>query len=127
MPALTHRSPMTAHLPTDPERNSSTTNHNAHCSRACKIAIGTIIPLVFLAVVFTITFMVWGRPYLARRRREKSEKAIAREKLEEREEESSVGGSDVSTLDGGVGAREERRVEEGHEHDHALAMIAARP
>ncbi|KAL8782370.1 MAG: hypothetical protein Q9213_005448 [Squamulea squamosa] len=108
--------------------SESNPNHKANCSRTCTVALATIIPIVFLTLIFTIAFLVWGKPYLARRRQEKAEREAVKDKLAE---EESVGSSDVSSLDGDVhrlneermekGRREQaRRREEGHEHDHVF-------
>lgn len=114
-------------------------HHSGHCSRACTIALATVIPIVFLILILSIAFLVWGRPHLERRRRAKEEEEATKRKLGD--EESVTGGSDVSSFDGQVlrrgeerdtdeirreEVRRERRVEEGHEHDHVLAMIHAR-
>ncbi|KAI4272281.1 MAG: hypothetical protein L6R38_006662 [Xanthoria sp. 2 TBL-2021] len=114
-------------------------NREGHCSRSCTIALATVLPIVFLALILTIVFLAWGKPYLARRRQQKMESEAAKKKLGD---EESVGSSDVSSLDGDVhrlneegkqearglrGDGEVRREESGHEHDHVLAMIGARP
>ncbi|KAL8677287.1 MAG: hypothetical protein Q9186_006274 [Xanthomendoza sp. 1 TL-2023] len=117
---------------THPERTSS--GHKINCTRTCTIALATIVPIVFLLLIFAIAFLAWGQPYLQRRRREKAEREAVREKVGD---EGSMGvGSDVSSFDGEVfrlnevaekgeeGRREERHE---HEHDHVLAMIGARP
>ncbi|KAI4108094.1 MAG: hypothetical protein LQ339_002366 [Xanthoria mediterranea] len=116
------------------------TGRKGHCSRLCTIALATIFPIILLALIATIAFLAWGKPYLAQRRQQRMEREAAEKKLGD---EESVAESDVSSLDGDVhrlneegrhGARairgdEERRDmrrEEGHEHDHVLAMIGAR-
>ncbi len=86
-------------------------------------------------------YFAWGNAYLQRRRSGAEERELERRKIGD---EESVTSSDISTLDGevlstaeqrsdevgrrelGVDTRRERRVEEGHKHDHVLAMIAAR-
>ncbi|KAL9603090.1 MAG: hypothetical protein Q9179_002333 [Wetmoreana sp. 5 TL-2023] len=135
-------------VPNTAEHNSNVTNHNAHCDRSCTIALATVLPAIALIIIGTITYLAWGRPYLERRKRDREERQRVERKLGGGEEES-VASSDVSSLDGGVhGLNEERteegrdegraevvretrtqtrRVKEGHEHDHVLAMIVARP
>ncbi|KAL8755891.1 MAG: hypothetical protein Q9199_003318 [Rusavskia elegans] len=133
--ALIHRGVM-AVPNTHPKYQPS---REGHCSRSCTIALATVLPIVFLALVLTIVFLAWGKPYVARRRQQKMEGEAAKKKLGD---EESVGSSDVSSLDGdvhrlneegrrdasgGEGRRDMRREETGHEHDHVLAMIGARP
>ncbi|KAL8720134.1 MAG: hypothetical protein Q9225_002949 [Loekoesia sp. 1 TL-2023] len=142
MPALSlNLHPRMMAVPNASERPK---NHHGRCSRTCTIALATIIPIVFIALTLSIAFLVWGKPYLQRRRRAREEEEARRNKLGD--EESVTGNSDVSSLDGEVlrrgeerreemgremrreeTRRETRRVEEGHEHDHILAMITARP
>lgn len=116
------------------------TSREGHCSRSCTIALATIFPILLLTLIATIAFLAWGKPYLARRRQRTMEREAAGKKLGD---EESVAESDVSSLDGDVhrlneerreearamggdGERREVRREEGHEHDHVLAMIGAR-
>ncbi|CAO1604680.1 hypothetical protein XANCAGTX0491_008224 [Xanthoria calcicola] len=116
------------------------TGREGHCSHSCTIALATIFPIILLALIATIVFLAWGKPYLARRRQQKREMEAAGKKLGD---EESVAESDVSSLDGNVhrlneegrhearavrgdGVRRDMRREEGHEHDHVLAMIGAR-
>ncbi|KAL8667039.1 MAG: hypothetical protein Q9202_000961 [Teloschistes flavicans] len=138
-------------VPNSPEHNSSTTNQIARCSHSCSIALGTVLPIIALAVILTMAYFVWYVPKQAQLRRQRADEERIRKKLGGREEEEeSVASSDVSSLDGQVhGLNEEsrgegkmemgrqtqkqqqqqqtRKVEEGHEHDHVLAMITARP
>lgn len=125
-------------VPNTPERNSNTTNHLSRCSsRSCTIVLATVLPIVALAVILAIVYFTWYAPRRAQRQRQRADEERIRKKLGGGEEEESVASSDVSSLDGQVhglneeAPREERRVtrkvEEGHEHDHVLAMITARP
>ncbi|KAI4172630.1 MAG: hypothetical protein LQ343_003477 [Gyalolechia ehrenbergii] len=138
-------------VPNAPMQTKTGSNlQSGHCSRTCTIALATIIPVVFLVLIFPIAFMVWGKPYLEKRQRRREEEDAARRKLGD--EDIVMGGNDVSNFDGEVlrrgeerreeiekekeeekekketkrEVRRERRVEEGHEHDHDLAMIQVR-
>ncbi|KAI4107492.1 MAG: hypothetical protein L6R37_001594 [Teloschistes peruensis] len=134
-------------VPNTPESNSIVTNHITRCSHSCSIALGTVLPIIAVAIILTIAYFAWYVPRRAQRQRQRADEERIRNKLAgEREEEESVATSDVSSLDGQVhelseeAPREERmvatqaqrqmqtrKVEEGHEHDHVLAMITARP
>lgn len=122
---------------------SNTTNHDfGKCDHTCTIVLATVFPLVLVSLVLVIVYLSLGKAYLHRRRSRREERAAERRKIGD---EESVTSSDVSSLDGDilrtgeqrseeVGRRELRvdtgmewRVKEGHEHDHVLAMIAARP
>ncbi|KAL8693274.1 MAG: hypothetical protein Q9218_001875 [Villophora microphyllina] len=133
-------------VPNSPEHNSNTMNQATHCSRACNIALATVLPIIAIIIILTIIYFAWYVPKQAQRRRQQADEERIRKKLGG--EEESMASSDVSSLDGQVhglneereheeGRRESRvqmgtqtqgrKVEEGHEHDHVLAMITARP
>lgn len=135
--------PVMIAVPNSPERNENTTNHQfSKCNRTCTIVLATVIPAVLISLILVIVYLAWGKAYLQRRRSGREEREAERRKIGD---EESVTSSDVSTLNGevlttaeqrsdDVGRRDlrvdtgrERRAEERHEHDHVLAMIAARP
>lgn len=145
MPALNQLYHRMMAVPNMPERSKHLQNtQGGHCDRTCTIVLATVFPIVFISLILIIVYLSWGRERLQRRRREREEKDAERRKVGD--EESMTSNSDVSSLDGEVlrmneqraeelgrreeGRREEtrrERVEEGHEHDHVLAMIGARP
>lgn len=137
------RAMVVPNTPMETKVGGGTNQNSGHCSRACTIALATVIPVIFLTLILSIAFLAWGKPYLEQRRRAREEEEATKKKLGD--EESVTGGSDVSSFDGEVlrrgeernkegngmdetrrERRVEKRVEEGHEHDHVLAMIHAR-
>ena len=124
-----------------PPQASGPSKHNSHCTGTCAIVLATVIPGVLLALVLILILVMGENSYLGRRRRHKAENEAVKKKLGD---EDSVGSSDVCSLDDDVHGmseegrqmasekttgeeRTDNRREEGHEHDHVLAMIGARP
>ncbi|KAL8978489.1 MAG: hypothetical protein Q9205_005933, partial [Flavoplaca limonia] len=136
-PFLTRRGDTALAWPQSPRQS----NHNSHCTGTCAIVLAVVIPAVLLALVITLVLIMGENSYFGRRQQSKAEREAVKKKLGD---EDSVGSGDSCSLDGGVyslnGAGrtearektlegEQRGVgrEEGHEHDHVLAMIGARP
>ncbi|KAL8862993.1 MAG: hypothetical protein Q9198_010458 [Flavoplaca austrocitrina] len=132
-PFLTRRGDTALIRPQSPRQS----NHNSHCTGTCAIVLAVVIPVVLLALVITLVLIMGETSYFERRRQRKAEREAAEKKLGD---EDSVGSSDVSDVPPlNEGRRTEAREksvegeqkgvkrEEGHEHDHVLAMIGARP
>ena len=132
-PFLTRRGDTALIRPQSPRQS----NHNNHCTGTCAIVLAIVIPVLLLAFAIILVFIVGKNSYLGRRRQRKAEHEAAKTKLGD---EDSVGSSDVNDVPPlNEGRRTEAREksvegeqkgvkrEEGHEHDHVLAMIVARP